>query len=293
MGTFHCESAAVIGMGLIGGSLARALKKRGCCDEVVGIGRNRQTLELAEAMGAADRTETEIIKGVAQSDMIILATPVCSIVEILEGVLPELRPGTVVTDAGSVKGAIVAAARNSGWNREGGFVGGHPIAGTERSGVGASDPDLFDGRWAILTPDDRSSTRALEKVEAMWQAVGARTVVIEPDRHDRIVSVMSHLPHVIAYALMGVVGGLGDFGNEILKYAAGGLKDYTRIASSDPVMWRDIFATNTGPILEMIDRYREELLEIRGLMEEDAREELLDKLSDVRSTREKMLKEID
>lgn len=293
MGDFHCESLAIVGMGLIGGSLARALKKRGCCGEIVGIGRNRKNLDLAEAIGAADRTERSIVEGVARSDMIILATPVCTIIDILEGLLPELRPGAVVTDAGSVKGAIVAAARDSGWNREGCFVGSHPIAGTERSGVGASDPDLFDGRWSILTPDEGSSKSALEKVEAMWQAVGARTVVVEPDRHDRIVSVMSHLPHVIAYALMGVVGGLGDFGSEILKYAAGGLKDYTRIASSDPVMWRDIFSTNTDHILEMIDRYREELLEIRGLMEGDAREDLLDKLSDVRSTREKMLEELD
>jgi prephenate dehydrogenase len=243
---------AIIGVGLIGGSLARILRERGEVGEVVGIGRGEANLQRAVELGVIDRYSLDPVSGVAGADLVFLATPVCSIADIVARIVPALAPGCVVTDGGSVKGEIVAACESlmpAGTF----FVGGHPIAGTEKSGVEASFATLYQGRRCIVTPTPDTDQGALRKVVRMWEIAGSEVVLMDVAKHDRVVAAISHLPHMVAYALVDAVGDYDRFDESILKYSAGGFKDFTRIASSDPVMWRDIAMMNRDAVLELMD----------------------------------------
>src|SRR5512138_2156976 len=253
---------AIIGVGLIGGSLARILRDRGEVGEVIGIGRGRTNLERAVELGVIDRFSHDPVDGVAGADLVFLATPVCTIADLVRKIAPGLAPGCIVTDGGSVKGEIVASCEPlmpPGTF----FVGGHPIAGTEKSGVDASFSTLYVNRRCILTPTPNTDPVALAKVEKMWRIAGSEVVFMDTAKHDRVLAAISHLPHMVAYALVNAVGDYDRFDESILKYSAGGFKDFTRIASSDPVMWRDIAVMNREGILELMDFFAGYLAELR------------------------------
>jgi len=257
---------AVIGVGLIGGSLARALREKGEVGEIVGIGRGVANLQRAVDLGVIDRYEQNLLAGVADADMVFIATPVCTIADIVAQITPALAVGAVVTDGGSVKEEITRRcdAEISGRAH---FVGGHPIAGTENSGVDASFSTLYKGKLCIITPTAATDSRALEKVARMWQVAGSEVVMMAPDKHDKVVAAISHLPHMVAYSLVIAVGDYDGCNENILKYSAGGFRDFTRIASSDPVMWRDIALQNRTALLEMMDFYAVIHARLRTLIE--------------------------
>jgi len=254
---------ALIGVGLIGGSLARALRDAGHVREVIGYGRGLANLQRAVELGVADRIETSLSAAVRDADMVVLATPVGSMADILEAIAPYLAKDAVVTDVGSVKGTIATAARAALGEKLADFVPGHPIAGTERTGVEASFSSLFVGRRVVLTPLPETRAEAVTRVRAMWQAAGADVVSMSVEHHDAVLAATSHLPHLLAYALVDMLARLDD-SREIFAYAAGGFRDFTRIASSDPVMWRDISLANREAIVNMLKKYR---AEVEGLIE--------------------------
>jgi prephenate dehydrogenase len=249
---------ALIGVGLIGGSLARALRDAGHVREVIGYGRGLANLQRAVELGVADRVETSLSMAVRDADMVVLATPVGSMAEILTAIAPYLASDAVVTDVGSVKGTIASAARAAMGEKLSNFVPGHPIAGTERTGVEASFSSLFVGRRVVLTPLPETSAAAVTRVRAMWQAAGAEVVNMSVEHHDAVLAATSHLPHLLAYALVDMLARLDD-SREIFTYAAGGFRDFTRIASSDPEMWRDISLANRDAIVSMLKKYRAEV----------------------------------
>lgn len=249
---------ALIGVGLIGGSLARALRDAGHVGEVIGYGRSLANLQRAADLGVVDRVETSLSASVRDADMVVLATPVGSMAEILATIAPYLASDAVITDVGSVKGKIAVAARTALGKKLAGFVPGHPIAGTERTGVEASFSSLFVGRRVVLTPLPETTSAAVERVRVMWQAAGAEVVSMSVEHHDAVLAATSHLPHLLAYALVDMLARLDD-SREIFSYAAGGFRDFTRIASSDPVMWRDISLANRDAIVNMLKKYRKEV----------------------------------
>lgn len=249
---------AIIGVGLIGGSLARAVRDAGQAREIIGHGRGIENLQRAVALGVIDRVETTLATAVRDADMVVLATPVGSMGKILREIAPYLAPAAVVTDVGSVKGAVVDTARKSLGKRFSHFVPGHPIAGTEKSGVEASFASLYAGRRVVLTPLPETKDEAVARVRAMWQAAGAEVLTMTVEHHDTVLAATSHLPHLLAYTLVDMLARQND-GPEIFSYAAGGFRDFTRIASSDPVMWRDIGLANRDAIVRLLKQYRTEL----------------------------------
>ena len=252
------EKLALIGVGLIGGSLARALRDAGQVREIVGHGRGLANLQRAVELGVIDRVETTLHAAVREADMIVLATPVGSMEKILQTIAPYLAPTAVVTDVGSVKGTVAETARRVLSDKFSRFVPGHPIAGTERSGVEASFSSLYVGRRVVLTPLTETNAEAVDRVRRMWEAAGAEVVSMTVEHHDTVLAATSHLPHLLAYALVDMLARLDDK-NEIFAYAAGGFRDFTRIASSDPVMWRDISLANRDAIVRLLKQYRGEV----------------------------------
>jgi prephenate dehydrogenase len=237
----------VIGVGLIGGSLARALRNAGMCRDVLGVGRHPQRLEKARRLGVIDRYETDIAQGVRGADMVVLAVPLGATEEQFQALRGQLAAEAVITDVGSAKRSVIAAARTAFGQVPSNLVPGHPIAGTEKSGVEASFAGLFEGHRVILTPVSETSVSALARVREMWTATGAEVVEMPPAMHDEVLAATSHLPHVLAYTLVNRLGTMNER-VEIFRNAAGGLRDFTRIASSDPQMWHDICLANSDAI---------------------------------------------
>jgi len=256
------ERLAIIGVGLIGGSLARALREAGVVKTIVGIGRSRANLEEALSLGIVDEITHDAVAGVRGAQMVFISVPVCAIPAMVAEIAPALSGGCIVTDGGSVKTAIVAECERlmpPGCF----FVGGHPIAGTEHSGAAASFASLYKGKRCILTPTAHTNAAALDVVSRLWEIAGAVVCSMEPGHHDRIFAEISHLPHVVAYALVHAVGTADVEGENVLSYTAGGFRDFTRIASSDPVMWRDIALMNRQALLKSIDGFSASLAELR------------------------------
>ena len=257
---------AIIGVGLIGGSLARALREAGAAKSVVGIGRSRNNLEEALSLGICDEITQDMAEGVRGADVVFISVPVCAIPGVVAEIASALAPGCIVTDGGSVKTGIVGeceALMPSGCF----FVGGHPIAGTEHTGAAASFATLYQGRRCILTPTERTEAAVLEMVAHMWRLAGADVCFMEPGHHDRIFAEISHLPHMAAYALVHAVGTADVEGENVLSYTAGGFRDFTRIASSDPAMWRDIALMNRNALLQSIDGFSASMAELRRRIE--------------------------
>ena len=252
------DRLAIIGVGLIGGSLARALRHGGRVREVVGFGRNLGNLQKAVELDVIDRAAVSAVDAARGADLIVVAVPVGNMEDIFEQIAPGLTDGTVVTDVGSVKGSIVEAARKTLGRRFTGFVPGHPIAGTEHSGIAASTADLFEKHRVILTPAAETDASAVKRVRAMWEATGAKVMLLPIDQHDEILAACSHLPHVLAYALVDMLVRRDDH-RATFELAAGGFRDFTRIASSDPAMWRDICLANDETVLRLLREFRDNL----------------------------------
>jgi prephenate dehydrogenase len=260
---FHIERMAVIGVGLIGGSLARALRQAGAVGEVVGCGRDPAHLQRAQALGVIDRHTTSPVEAVRQAELVVLAAPVGAMQALFEAIRPALAPQAILTDVGSTKLSVVEAARAVFGAVPPGFVPAHPIAGTEKAGVEASFPELFRERRVILTPLAQTDPAAVGKVRAMWGATGARVTEMSPEHHDQVLAATSHLPHVLAYALVDHLAAMDDR-TEIFAYAAGGFRDFTRIASSSPEMWRDIACANRAALTAVLDGYLQDLQQLRA-----------------------------
>jgi prephenate dehydrogenase len=260
------ERLCVFGVGLIGGSLARALRAAGACNEVVGAGRNPENLQTAVELGVIDRYETDLARAVAGADMVLVSVPLGAMAAVFNAIKGLLSPHAVLTDAGSAKSSVIEAARQAFDGVPAAFVPGHPIAGTEQSGVEASFASLYQGRRVILTPLPETDIQATARVREMWEAAGAEVVEMDPVHHDAVLAATSHLPHVLAYTLVGSLVRLGDEG-EVFEYAAGGFRDFTRIASSDPVMWRDICLANGDAIQLMIEHFVADLQELTTAIE--------------------------
>ncbi|MFP5441061.1 MAG: bifunctional prephenate dehydrogenase/3-phosphoshikimate 1-carboxyvinyltransferase [Gammaproteobacteria bacterium] len=277
--------AAFLGFGLIGGSLAAAMKRRGLVDTVVASARSQRTLDEAFALGLADIVCADPCEAVRGADLVVLAMPVGATAAVLATVREALAPDAIITDVGSVKGAVVKAARTALGTLPPGFVPGHPIAGAEKSGVGAANADLYVDHKVILTPLDSTSADALHRVRALWEGVGANVLVMTPEHHDEVLAATSHLPHLLAYTLVDCLAHLQD-NREIFRYAAGGFRDFTRIASSDPVMWRDIFLNNRDGALKVLDRYTRDLDAMRAAIAAGDGEALLGVFTRAKSARD-------
>ena len=280
------ERLCVIGVGLIGGSLARALRAAGACREVVGAGRNPANLQTAVDLGVIDRYETNLARAVAGADMVLVSVPLGAMAAVFDAISGHLSPHAVLTDAGSAKGSVIAAVSKAFGGVPANFVPGHPIAGTEQSGVEASFAGLYRDRRVILTPLPETDTHAIDRVRDMWQAAGADVVEMEPVHHDAVLAATSHLPHVLAYTLVESLVRLGDEG-EVFEYAAGGFRDFTRIASSDPVMWRDICLANGDAIQLMIEHFAADLQELNAAIQNHDGQRLLDIFTSAKAARDR------
>jgi len=262
MTDFYIDKLAVVGVGLIGGSLALALKEAGAVGHVVGIGRGLPNLETALRLGVVDSYTQDLAEGVADADVIFLATPVRAIGAVAERAMPHLKAGAIITDGGSVKQAVIDAIKPH-LRDDIQFVPGHPIAGTENSGAEAAFATLYRDRRCILTPTVNTACEALDRIQRMWQIVGSQVVIMDVEKHDRVLAAISHLPHMVAYALVNAVGSYDRYNENILEYSAGGFRDFTRIASSDPTMWRDIAMTNREALIEMMEQFETFFAELK------------------------------
>jgi len=278
---------AVIGVGLIGASLSLAMKKKGLVDTVVGIGRGLENLETAKAMGAIDTLTQEVEVGVLDADLVVAAVPVQGIAGVLETAAPYIKKGAIVTDVGSVKLSVIEQVEPL-LPKGAYFVPAHPVAGTENSGAAAAFAGLFDGRKCILTPTDGTDEDALDSVRRLWESVGSEVVLMDAGIHDRVFAAVSHLPHVIAYTLVNTVADADVIKSEVLKYTAGGFKDFTRIASSSPEMWRDVCVLNKDQIVQMIDGFLNRLEMLKDLIDGDKEGALFDEFAKAKKIRDSL-----
>ncbi len=270
MSGFRVGTMLVVGVGLIGGSFAMALKRAGAVERVIGYGRSRGNLERARQLGVIDELCESPVAGAAQADLVFLGVPVGAMAPVFEAIAPVLGANTVVTDGGSTKSRLLAEARASLGPAFGRFVPGHPIAGSERSGVEAATADLYRDHKVLLTPAADTDVDAVQLVRAAWTASGATVEIMDAEDHDRILGRTSHLPHMLAYGLVDYIAGCED-AERCFELAAGGFLDFTRIASSDPVMWRDICLDNRDQLARSLQQYIEKLEDMRqSVLQADA-----------------------
>ena len=261
--TARFERVAVIGVGLIGGSFALALKRAGACASVVGVGRNPDNMRVAKERGIVDSVEADVAVAVRDADLVLVATPVAQFPELFARIVPSLAPSALVMDAGSTKQDVVAAARAALGSRIAQFVPAHPIAGAEHSGAAAAKADLFAGKRVVLAPVAENPASMVDAAAAAWEACGARISRMSATEHDAVFAAVSHLPHVLAYALVHEVAQRDNSG-QLFGYAAGGFRDFTRIASGHPEMWRDICVANRDALVAELDRYADRLRALRA-----------------------------
>jgi prephenate dehydrogenase len=264
MSTVVVERITVVGVGLIGGSLALALKESGAVGEVIGWDRNPEHMQRALELGIVDKISDDISTAVALADVVVLALPVCCLPEVGIDALKYMRPDAILTDTGSVKESVVKGIEPAAVRANIAYVPGHPISGTEKSGPQAAFAQLYRGKRCILTPTRITSPAAVEVIAQLWRRAGSEVVLMDVHKHDRILAAISHLPHMIAYALVNSVSNYDQYAENILEYSAGGFLDFTRIASSDPVMWRDIAIDNRSAILEMLDQFETFLSKLKA-----------------------------
>lgn len=277
----------IIGIGLIGGSLARALRERDAVSQITGVARSRETLELALKMGVIDNAEIDPVLAMKDADLVILATPVSTIGPILEAIAPHIPAHCVITDAGSVKGSVATAARQVLGEKIDCFVPGHPIAGTEDSGVAASFAELFIDHRVILTPLPENSDEDVQLVQAMWEVCGARVVRMSVEDHDAMLAATSHLPHLLAFSLVDFLS-QQERHDDIFSNTAGGFRDFTRIAASNPVMWRDICLANRDELIPLLKSMEQQLASYRALLEEADGEQLQQAFRRAKTARDKL-----
>jgi prephenate dehydrogenase len=282
------DKLAIIGVGLIGSSLSLALKQIGAVGEVIGYGRNRDNLVKGVELGVLDRFEASIAAAVKDADIVVVAVPMGAMPAVFNELAGNTRSDAIITDVGSSKGAVVKAAMaalGADFTR---FVPGHPIAGTEKSGVEAGFASLYQGRRVILTPLPQTSPEATARIDAMWRDCGASIEYLDIEHHDKVLAATSHLPHMLAFALVHHLSNLNEH-EEIFRYAAGGFRDFTRIASSDPVMWRDVCIANGDALVELIEQYQDELNRVTLAIRDGDAEELLRLFSRAKSERDSLI----
>ncbi len=277
---------AVIGVGLIGGSLARALRKAGAVEQIIGCGRGRENLEKAVELGVIDSYSHDIGEAVRGADMIFLAVPLGAMKEAFAAMKGKLAEDAVITDGGSCKGSVVEDARAVFGGVPARLVPGHPIAGTERNGVEASFAELYENRRVILTPLAETDAQALARVRAMWEACGAEVSTMSVAHHDEVLAATSHLPHMLAFGLVDTLARMKE-NDEIFRYAAGGFRDFTRIASSNPVMWRDICVANGPALSKMLGAFADEMNELAQIIAAGDGEHLLEVFSRAKAARDR------
>jgi len=253
------EKIALVGIGLIGSSLARVIRREGLANHIAISTRSKATLEEARQLGLGDSYSVDPRQAVDDADLVIVSVPVGASGAVAEQIAPALKPGAIVTDVGSTKASVIAQmAPHMPANVH--FIPGHPIAGTEKSGPSAGFADLFKGRWCILTPLPDTDPQAVERLGQLWEACGSKLDIMDPGHHDMVLAIVSHLPHIIAYNIVGTADDLEAVTqSEVIKYSASGFRDFTRLAASDPVMWRDVCLHNKDAILEMLARFSEDL----------------------------------
>jgi cyclohexadieny/prephenate dehydrogenase len=276
---------ALIGFGLIGGSIARAAREQGLVEEIITTARSAKTRARVMELGIVDRVVETNVEAVKDADLVILCIPVGACGEVAQEIAPYLKPGVIVSDVGSVKGAVVkdmaphlpAAAH---------FVPAHPVAGTEHSGPDSGFAELFINRWCILTPPEGTDANAIERLRAFWTALGAKVEIMTPDHHDLVLAITSHLPHLIAYTIVGTADELAQVtSSEVIKFSAGGFRDFTRIAASDPIMWRDVFLANKEAVLEMLGTFNEDLSKLTRAIRRGDGEALFEHFTRTRAIR--------
>lgn len=282
----HFRKMVIAGVGLIGGSLALMCREKGIVSEIVGVGRGEQNLRDALSLNVIDSYTFKLEEAVKGADIIVLATPVTTLIRLAREMSPYLSPGVIVTDVGSVKGPVVGIEDILPSTAY--FVGAHPIAGKEKSGVTAASKEIFQGAKCILTPTAKTNPDALDIIEALWRAAGSNVIKMDPARHDLIFSAVSHLPHVVAFALVNTLLDLEKTEDGIISYSAGGFRDFTRIASSHPEMWRDICIMNRDNVINMIERYEDSLRRLKGFIKSEDGDALYREFERARGVREKL-----
>jgi len=283
---FQIKRLCIIGVGLIGGSVARALRNANVVNHIVGAGRDAAHLATAKKLGVIDEYTTDFADAASDADVVLIATPLGAIQGVMAAIKPVVTADTVITDVGSAKECVIDNFRTVFGELLPGFVPGHPIAGTEQSGVEASFAELFQERRVILSPHAKTSTRALDTVRQLWQTCGAVVVEMEAHHHDEVLAATSHLPHMLAFALVDTLARMNDR-REIFEYAAGGFRDFTRIASSDPDMWHDIFMSNRKEIVKVLQAFNADLHRLTQAVENGESDFLKETFRRAKSARDK------
>jgi cyclohexadieny/prephenate dehydrogenase len=279
------DKIAIIGLGLIGSSVARGARERALAKTVTGYDASSDVRMRAEKLGVCDTVAETPTEVVADADLVVVAVPVGATADVVETIAPHLANGAILTEVGSVKAAVIKQVAGK-LPAHVAFVPGHPIAGTEHSGPEAGFAELFDGRWCVLTPCERSTDEAVAKVSAFWTALGSEVETMTPEHHDIVLAITSHIPHLIAFNIVGTAADLEDVTrSEVIKFSAGGFRDFTRIASSDPVMWRDVFLHNKEAVLEVLGRFSEDLAALQRMIRWEDGQALQDLFSRTRAIR--------
>lgn len=253
------EKVTLLGLGLMGSSLSHAMRRKGLARHITGHARSEQTRVKAEELGLVDQAFSNPAEAVVGADLIVFCVPVGAYGALAEGIKDVLHPGAIITDVGSVKSQVIDDVAPH-LPKDVHFIPGHPVAGTEHSGPEAGFAELYDGRWCILTPLANTDAQAVAKLKLFWELCGSFVEIMDPEHHDKVLAITSHIPHLIAYNIVGTAAELEqDTLSEVIKFSAGGFRDFTRIAASDPTMWRDIFLNNKDAVLEMLGRFSEDL----------------------------------
>lgn len=287
-GSLFIPKLTVIGVGLIGGSLALALKAAGAVGRVVGSGRSEENLKLALTLGVIDAWTTDLAEAVADADMVVLAVPMGAYADVLQAIAPHLKAGAIVSDAGSTKVAAIDAAKAQLYDNVY-FIAAHPLAGTEQSGAAAAFATLYQHHLCILTPDGNTHAAALAEVKRMWEVAGCKVLKMPATEHDDLLAAVSHLPHVAAFALVNAVRKQENDSYEPFAFAAGGFRDFTRIASSSPSMWRDIALANQSALIKQIDALSHELQSLKQALQNHESENLLAMFAQAKQARDAWL----
>lgn len=279
------KKITVVGVGLIGGSFAKGIKEAGLVEEVSGFGHNESNLKKAVELGVLDTYSTDIAEAVKESDLVMLGVPLGAMSSVLESMKPHLKSSVILSDVGSSKMSVIEAVKEVFGELPPNFVAGHPIAGKEKSGVEAATSDLFVDHRVILTPTAETSIEALQVVENLWKALGANVVSMDPGYHDEVLAATSHLPHLLAFSLVELLNEHPELGN-VFQYTAGGFRDFTRIASSDPVMWRDIAVNNSEAIAKWLKHYQQSLTELITMVEQKDSDSLYHLFNEAKQARD-------
>jgi cyclohexadieny/prephenate dehydrogenase len=283
------DQVTLIGIGLIGSSLARAFRRDSPATTIVACARRRETLAVVRRLALADKTTDDPAEAVQGADLVVIATPLSAYAKIGRRIRPVLKPGAIVTDVGSVKEAAIQDLQPhlpAGVH----FVPGHPVAGTEHSGPESGFAELFRDRWCILTPPPGAAPEPVAEVRRMWERFGMRVVTMSPVHHDKVLAMTSHLPHLIAYTIVGTATSLEEsLKSEVIRFSASGFRDFTRIAASDPVMWRDIFLNNRDAVLEILQRFSEDLTALQRAIRWGEGDKLQDLFTRTRATRRSII----